>query len=390
MIATGSAPPSAPALAPALGRRALTALATLGLLLASACGGEHKLVVTVLGVDPSIKTLHVRGLLDGQLLPVPAEVDASVVSFTVPLSAGLTGHVVFQVDGLADDTCTTAEGRAATDLVADGPVSLDVFLTARTTPSCPVVVSNIGIGSGTVFSSDGAIACGRQCIANFDRGTALHLSLRLTDHGHFVGWSGACSGTSECDLTVNGPLKVQANLIPAEICSPGDFCWQNPLPQGHTVRALWSATASDQWAVGDQGLIMHWDGTSWAGMPSGLAIGLHGVWGSSPDNLWVVGENGAVLHFTGTAWQSLSSGTDHWLHGVWGSSQSDVYGRSATRARSCTTTAPPGPFRPCRPTPLFIVSGVLRQTTSGRSATAAPPGTSTGRSGSRWPSRPTS
>jgi hypothetical protein len=62
MIATGSPLRSASeALRPGAGPAGAGPRFDVALLLASACGGEHKLIVGMLG-DLSIKTLHVRGL----------------------------------------------------------------------------------------------------------------------------------------------------------------------------------------------------------------------------------------------------------------------------------------------------------------------------------------
>jgi hypothetical protein len=333
MIATGSA--FQPALVPirnpgrklgkALGWRTVAVLGALCLAWAGGCGGEHSLVVTVLGVDPGVRLLRVHSYLDDHPLREPQELAASVGSFTIPLAAGVTGRVGFRIEGLAPDTCVTAEGRAATFLPAEGTVALDVFMAPRGAVACPVMVNTVGGGDGTVLSSGGEIECGPRCVVELDRGTALHLSVSLGGRGHFVGWSGACQGTASCDLTVTGPTAVQANLVPAAVCSPGEFCWQSPLPQGHTIRALWATSASDQWAVGDQGLILHWDGRSWAGLPSGLSFGLHALWGQSANDVWAVGENGSVLHYTGTFWQRLSTGTDRWLRAIWGTSSHDLW-----------------------------------------------------------------
>ena len=42
--------------------------------------------------------------------------------------------------------------------------------------------------------------------------------------------------------------------------------WQNPLPQGNTLRAVWGSSATDVFAVGDAGTIVHYDGTTWSSM----------------------------------------------------------------------------------------------------------------------------
>ncbi len=43
---------------------------------------------------------------------------------------------------------------------------------------------------------------------------------------------------------------------PPPICSSGGWCWQNPLPQGNNLNAVWSADSNNSWAVGVAGTIV--------------------------------------------------------------------------------------------------------------------------------------
>src|SRR5437868_5715302 len=45
--------------------------------------------------------------------------------------------------------------------------------------------------------------------------------------------------------------------------------WQHPLPQGNHLLAAWANSPTDAWAVGEQGTIIHWNGTTWSGASSG-------------------------------------------------------------------------------------------------------------------------
>ena len=64
----------------------------------------------------------------------------------------------------------------------------------------------------------------------------------------------------------------------------------------------------------------------WTPMSSGTSLGLLGVWGTAPDDIFAVGRQGVVLHFDGETWtQMASSGTSEYLQDVWGSSSNDVY-----------------------------------------------------------------
>jgi hypothetical protein len=91
------------------------------------------------------------------------------------------------------------------------------------------------------------------------------------------------------------------------------------------LHGVWGSGASDVWAAGGSGAILHWDGGAWTSVDSGTANLLLGVWGSGASDAWAVGFSGAILHWDGSAWTSVSSGTSNDLFGVWGSEASDVW-----------------------------------------------------------------
>jgi uncharacterized repeat protein (TIGR02543 family) len=71
-------------------------------------------------------------------------------------------------------------------------------------------------GSGTVTSSVGGINCGGTCTASLPYGTTVNLSQAPGGGYNFAGWSGACSGTGACSLTITGNTTVGATFDPAQ------------------------------------------------------------------------------------------------------------------------------------------------------------------------------
>jgi len=67
---------------------------------------------------------------------------------------------------------------------------------------------------GIVTTVPGAIDCGTRCIAGFAAGTPVNVIARPKPGYRFVGWSGACSGASTCDLTMNFNTAIQATFAP--------------------------------------------------------------------------------------------------------------------------------------------------------------------------------
>jgi len=63
----------------------------------------------------------------------------------------------------------------------------------------------------------------------------------------------------------------------------------------------------------------------WTKMESGTTVPLEGVWAGSGSEVFSVGENGVILNYDGTAWRTMNSGTNFALEGVWGKSGQDVF-----------------------------------------------------------------
>jgi hypothetical protein len=89
------------------------------------------------------------------------------------------------------------------------------------------------------------------------------------------------------------------------------------------------ASATEAFAVGDNGTLLHWDGTAWSSMTVAgdpwEGLPLLGVWGSSATNVFVVGQGGLLLRYDGTAWTSEYLEVLGDLTDVWGSSAGNVY-----------------------------------------------------------------
>jgi hypothetical protein len=78
-----------------------------------------------------------------------------------------------------------------------------------------VTVSRAGAGAGVVTSNPAGIDCGGTCSASFDQGAVVVLRAAPAAGSAFAGWSGACSGTADCALSVDATKAVTATFEPA-------------------------------------------------------------------------------------------------------------------------------------------------------------------------------
>jgi hypothetical protein len=82
--------------------------------------------------------------------------------------------------------------------------------------------------------------------------------------------------------------------VAVPVCSSGQFCWESPLPQGNALLGSWASSASEVWAAGKLGNVLHWNGSVWSGMPTASTATWNGIWGADPSHVWVVGGGGEI------------------------------------------------------------------------------------------------
>jgi uncharacterized repeat protein (TIGR02543 family) len=92
-------------------------------------------------------------------------------------------------------------------------------------------VLKAGTGTGTVVSTPAGISCGADCTEDYIHGTSVTLTATPDAGMSFAGWSGACSGTGACALSMTSVKTATAtfNKVTAELAS---FTLKNSLIAG--------------------------------------------------------------------------------------------------------------------------------------------------------------
>ena len=91
--------------------------------------------------------------------------------------------------------------------------SSDITVSEGSTPTgYALTVTKSGSGGGTVTSNTGGINCGSTCSATYSSGTTVTLSAAPSSGSTFGGWSGACSGTGSCILSMTAARSVTATF----------------------------------------------------------------------------------------------------------------------------------------------------------------------------------
>jgi hypothetical protein len=129
---------------------------------------------------------------------------------------GFTARVITTPDSdLAEDiTAASAGSHSATaTLISSGPwvMQMATFSPNQQTGNA-LGVSVAGTGTGTVTSNPGGISCPTTCWASFASGTVVALTATPGSGSTFAGWSGACTGTGACSVTMSAAQSVTATF----------------------------------------------------------------------------------------------------------------------------------------------------------------------------------
>jgi ABC-type phosphate transport system substrate-binding protein len=170
------------------------------------------------------RTLTVGTVVTKQKLTATKEGTGSgtIASSPAGIDCGATCAAEFITGEEVTLTATPAEGStfAGWSGACSGTGSCTVTMSAArevgakfNLQSFQLKVSRAGSGSGAVTSSPVGIACGSQCEAAYLFGSEVTLTATPAEGSTFAGWSGACSGTGSCTVTMSAAREVTAEFV---------------------------------------------------------------------------------------------------------------------------------------------------------------------------------
>ena len=130
---------------------------------------------------------------------------------------GPTGAGLESLEQLAGVPCRVGQPEEGVVVLGYDAATWEVSITCQPSNLHVLNVSIAGGGPGTVTSDPAGINCLGDCSQVALQGTVFTLTATETADSIFTGWSGACSGSGPCQVTIDGDTNVQANFAPAFI-----------------------------------------------------------------------------------------------------------------------------------------------------------------------------
>lgn len=159
----------------------------------------------------------------GFMLSIFLEGQGIVTSNPVGISCGINCSETFAKDTQVSLAATpgpgyffynwtgACSGFGACTVTMDRAKSVGAVFTAS--PPNTFALGLTKTGNGTITSSPAGINCGSTCIASFNSGISVTLTATADANSTFTGWSGDCSGSGACPLTMSANKSVTANFI---------------------------------------------------------------------------------------------------------------------------------------------------------------------------------
>jgi hypothetical protein len=163
-------------------------------------------------------TVSTAGLGSGTVKSDSGGIDCPDMLCTATYNQGTTVTLTATADNGSVFSGWSGGGCIGAASTCEVTVSSDQAVTANFVPTHVLSVGLAGSGAGVVAAS--GIACPGVCSDAYPHGTTVSISATPSSGSVFAGWSGACSGTGECVVTMNSDQGVTATFVPAPAVTP--------------------------------------------------------------------------------------------------------------------------------------------------------------------------
>jgi hypothetical protein len=261
-----------------------------------ACSGSGACVVTM-NAAQSVSATFIQTFV----LSVSETGSGTVTSSPAGINCGSTCSASFATGTQVTLTAAPAGGATfsgwggACSGTGSCVVTMNAAQSVSATFAPPMFTLSVSkTGGGTVTSSPAGINCGSTCSAGFAGGTQVTLTATPARGSSFGGWSGACSGTGSCVVSMSGPQSVTASFTligPAQTFVSGGGNDANDCSRATPCQTL--ATAVARTALGGEVTIL--DAAGYGGVTITQAISIIDD-GAGEAGVLVSGTDGIVVN----------------------------------------------------------------------------------------------
>jgi hypothetical protein len=163
-------------------------------------------------------------------------------------AVAVSAHVSGLAAGTTYEFRLVAKSAGGTEFGGVGSFTTTAASSAPPPITHTLTVAKAGTGSGSVTSSPAGIDCGTACSHAYVQGTVVTLTA-TPDVGVFTGWSGACTGSGTCTVTMSAAQAVTASFVIPIGPGPRPKCVV-PKLKGKTLKAARRAIKSHACRVG--------------------------------------------------------------------------------------------------------------------------------------------
>jgi hypothetical protein len=169
-----------------------------------ACGAVGGLDVAVAVAGSGTVTSSPAGIACGTDCAESYPSGAIVTLMAVPAPG-------MQFSGWSGGGCA---GTAPCTVTGNGALAVTAaFTTVLAPPSVQYTLTVSKSGPGSVTSAPTGIGCGSDCTQAYPAGTTVTLMPASKGSSVFAGWTGDCSGTGSCTVTLDRDRAVQATFV---------------------------------------------------------------------------------------------------------------------------------------------------------------------------------
>lgn len=125
------------------------------------------------------------------------------------------------------------------------------------------------------------------------------------------------SDDGQINSALSGTVQLGQNI------GSGTWSLHTQIPGADALRDIAIISSQDIWAVGDDGTIVHYDGSAWTSVSSPISEGINAIFMLSATSGWAVANNGRIIRYNGTSWTQVSSPVNDRLNAIWMVSEND-------------------------------------------------------------------